>query len=502
MQHDIQAIPIRVVVAMDKFRGSLTAVEASEAVRDGLLQAEEIGLAGSGQEKERNFRPQRRKIEVNIFPMADGGEGSLDVVECAVKNAFSLGKEETGTKKESEYGDAVCRVEIDSVNHLGIAMKVPVLLFGHKPRTAFIEMAAVCGLNLIPKDYRNIMRSTSFGLGDVMQKVIESYGVRKLIVAIGGSGTSDGGFGMVSALGFRFVNPTPMRNKDVPSFISGITEVDDRGVESICPHLHETTIQVACDVSNPLLGPNGAVAVYSGQKGCKPSDRPVLEAAMENWAEVVGRWYLQKSLALAQSPREIEEIRGLYPEKNILKCSTDACGVGGLENLSAKSSGNRENKGTLPQGMQKGKFYWRNLSDFPGSGAAGGVGFAMKYMLGAELRPGWELFSEMIDLEKNIANADLVITGEGCFDESSLFGKLPYGISTLCRKHNKPLWVIAGRNKVEKQQWGALGIKRVEELAAHVQNDEDSILDARAILSRICREEVSGNLEENANFCG
>ncbi len=389
MQNDLHIGPLRVVVAMDKFRGSLKAVEAAEAVRDGLLH--------SG-----------REVDVRLFPMADGGEGSLDVVESELRD--------------------VERIEVDSVNHLGYSMKVPVLLFGQEPRSAFIEMAAVCGLNLIPKDYRNLLRSTSFGLGDVMQKVIEGYGVRKLIVAIGGSGTSDGGFGMVSALGFRFVNPTPMRNKDVPSFISGITEVDDRGVESICPHLRETTIQVACDVTNPLLGPDGAVAVYSGQKGCKPADKPVLEAAMENWADVVGRWYTSEK------------------QENV-----------------------------------------RTLSDFPGSGAAGGVGFAMKYMLGAELCPGWELFSEMIDLEDNIAAADLVITGEGSFDESSLFGKLPHGIAFLCRKYNKPLWVIAGRSKVEPEQWRALGIERVEELVVHAQEGEDSIRDARAILSRICR---------------
>ncbi len=418
--------PLRVVVAMDKFRGSLTAVEAAEAVRDGIMCAVE---ESSGAEKEQNAGASamfRQGVDVRLFPMADGGEGSLDVVECGMKE--------------------VERVEVDSVNHLGYSMKVPVLLFGQEPRTAFIEMAAVCGLNLIPKDYRNIMRSTSFGLGDVMQKVIEGYGVRKLIVAIGGSGTSDGGFGMVSALGFRFVNPTPMRNKDVASFISGITEVDDRGVEIICPHLRDVRIQVACDVTNPLLGPNGAVAVYSGQKGCKPADKPVLEAAMENWAEVVGRWWLA-----SQSPREIEEMRGLYPEAQAIKCSTEA------------------------------------LSDFPGSGAAGGVGFAMKFMLGAELRPGWELFSEMIDLEDNIAEADLVITGEGSFDESSLFGKLPHGIASLCRKYGKPLWVIAGRSRVEPSQWRALGIERVEELVAHATPDEDSIRDARAILTRICR---------------
>ncbi len=382
--------PLRIVVAIDKFRGSLSAIDAAQAVKDGF---------------------EGQNAEVEMFPMADGGEGSLDVVQCVMPSAE--------------------RVEIESVNHLGYRMQVPVLLWGENPRTAFIEMAAVCGLNLIPHDYRNIMRSTSFGLGDIMAKAIGQYGARKLIIAIGGSGTSDGGFGMVSALGFRFANPAAMRGKDMPSFISGITEVDDSDIDSLCPHLRETTILVACDVRNPLLGPNGAVSVYSGQKGARQTDKPILEAAMENWAEVVGQWYLRKHPELQTSARE--------------------------------------------------------LSDSPGSGAAGGVGFAMKYMLGGELRPGVELFSRMIDLESHIAQADIVITGEGSFDESSLYGKLPHGIAAICRKYDKPLWVITGRNKVEESAWRAIGITRVEELSSHALPSQDSIRDAREIIMEICR---------------
>ncbi len=385
--------PLKIVVAIDKFRGSLSAIEAAQAVKDGF---------------------EGKNVEVEMFPMADGGEGSLDVVQCSMP--------------------AAQRIEIDSVNHLGYKMKVPVLLWGEKPRTAFIEMAAVCGLNLIPHDYRNIMRSTSFGLGDVMAKTIEQYGARKLIIALGGSGTSDGGFGMVSALGFRFTNPAAMRSKDMPSFIGNITEVDDSDVISLCPHLHETSIKVACDVRNPLLGTNGAVAVYSGQKGARPMDKPILENAMENWAEVVGKWYLKK-----------------HPDIQIQA---------------------------------------KELSGFPGSGAAGGVGFAMKYMLSAELQPGVELFSQMIDLESHIAQADIVITGEGCFDQSSLNGKLPYGIAAICRKHNKPLWVITGRNKVEEHAWRSIGITRVEELCSHASDGQDSIKDSREIIMKICRESM------------
>ena len=211
-------------------------------------------------------------------------------------------------------------------------------------------MASVCGLNMIPREKRNLLRSTTYGLGSVIRSVIERYSARRIILAIGGSGTNDGGFGMLAALGWSYSNSSPFRNKDIPTFISGIEAVSDRSVPSVCPHLHEVEIIVASDVTSPLLGPSGATAVYGPQKGCKKHEIPVFENALQNWATVIG-----------------------YP-------------------------------------------------DFPGAGAAGGTGYALKAALGAQFVPGWRFFASALGLEQEIASADLIITGEGRFDQSSLSG--------------------------------------------------------------------------------
>ena len=244
-----------------------------------------------------------------LCPMADGGEGSMGVMERAFH------------RKDVQYE----KIFIESVNHLGSPILAPVLMYkADGTMTAFIEMASVCGLNMIPRDKRNLLRSTTYGLGSVMRSVIESHGARRIVMAIGGSGTNDGGFGMLAALGWSFSNSSPFRNKDIPTFISGIDSASDRSVQSVCPHLKETEILVASDVTSPLLGPSGATAVYGPQKGCKRQDIPLFENALENWIKVIG-----------------------HP-------------------------------------------------DFPGAGAAGGTGYALKAALGAQFVPGWRFFASAL----------------------------------------------------------------------------------------------------------
>ena len=263
---------------------------------------------------------------------------------------------------------------------------------------------------MIPRDRRNLLRSTTYGLGIVLRECIGSHGVREILMAIGGSGTNDGGFGLLSALGWSFSNSSPFRNRDIPTFISGIETASDRSVDDICPHLRQTRITVATDVTSPLLGPLGATAVYGPQKGCRKQDIPVFENALENWMRVIG------------------------------------------------------------------------VPDFPGAGAAGGTGYALKAALGAELAAGWQVFASMLHLEEEIASADLVITGEGRFDKSSLTGKLPAGIATLCRRYGKPLWVVTGTCRVPADQLAAIGISRVIELSSSAAPGEDTYSDAPAII--------------------
>lgn len=215
---------------------------------------------------------------------------------------------------------------------------------------------------------------------------------------------------MLTALGWSFSNSSPFRNRDIPTFISGIESASDRSVADVCPHLGQVRITVATDVTSPLLGPAGATAVYGPQKGCRKNDIPVFEKALDNWVKTIG------------------------------------------------------------------------VPDFPGAGAAGGTGYALKAALGAELAAGWQVFSSMLHIEEDIASADLVITGEGRFDKSSLTGKLPAGIATLCRRYGKPLWVVTGSCCVPSDRLPLLGITRVIEISASAAPGEDPFGDAPAII--------------------
>ena len=237
----------------------MTAAEVSQAIKNGLSASFSLSKAPTD--------------NILLCPMADGGEGSMGVMERAFR------------KDEVQYE----KIFIESVNHLGSPILAPVLMFHEDGiQTAFIEMASVCGLNMIPRDKRNLLRSTTYGLGSVIRSVIERHSARRIILAIGGSGTNDGGFGMLAALGWSFSNSSPFRNKDIPTFISGIESASDLSVQSVCPHLNEVEIIVASDVTSPLLGPSGATAVYGPQKGCKKQEIPVFENALQNWATVIG----------------------------------------------------------------------------------------------------------------------------------------------------------------------------------------------------------------------
>lgn len=331
----------KIVVAVDKFKGTMTASEAADAIRVGLQRA----------------YPQ---AQIKLFPMADGGDGSLEVVEkCA------------GGEK----------IMVSATNPLGAQIEAPLLRMGG---SAFIEMAQVSGLRLIPQEKRDILRSTTYGLGEMIRYAIENLRVKRVIIAIGGSATNDGGIGMLEALGFRY-DP------------SGNT-LDSSDVERVTPHLWETQIEVACDVENPLLGPNGATAIYGGQKGCTEETFPILEERLTRWGEAVSRWR------------------------------------------------------NLP---------FEELTQYPGAGAAGGVGFALHGVLKAKLLQGWRLFSDISGVEGEIATADLVVTGEGKFDIQSLEGKLPLGIAQLCAQYKKPLWLLCGRNTVSEVVYRSHGICRV-----------------------------------------
>ena len=241
-----------ILIVPDKFKGSLSAAEVADALETAVRRQ----LVGG---------PEARVVKL---PMADGGDGSMEVVEAAL-------------------GGACERVLVDTYDALMRPIQAPILLFD-KGRQAFIEMAKVCGLAMLAPEERNPEKTTTYGLGVLIAAAI-AHGCEKLVVGIGGSATNEGGEGMLRALGD--IANTPARGR---TFLS---PAGTRGLKRTCRSTRpaqirnipeRTTIVVACDVDNPLLGPNGATMVYGPQKGADPAMLERLERRMEAFAAAAG----------------------------------------------------------------------------------------------------------------------------------------------------------------------------------------------------------------------
>ncbi len=235
---------MKIVIAPDSFKGSLSALEASEAIERGL----------------RRVRPD---IDTVIVPMADGGEGTVDALVAANK----------GRVREVEVCGPLAGMKVGAS-------------YGILPDgTAVIEMAAAAGLPLLKDEHRNPFETTSYGVGELIIDAVVQ-GCRQFIVGIGGSATNDCGTGLVQALGVRFYDDTdkefvePMNCR-----LNGLVKNID--VAGLHPMLAECEFTVACDVENPLLGARGATYVYSPQKGARKEDLPVLESNMSHVARII-----------------------------------------------------------------------------------------------------------------------------------------------------------------------------------------------------------------------
>ncbi|MCJ7745662.1 MAG: glycerate kinase [Actinobacteria bacterium] len=241
------------MVAPDKFKGSLTAVEAARAMADGVTDAEP-------------------RAEVVVCPMADGGEGTVTAIASA-----------TGAQvREEEVSGPLPGQEVTARWAFlpPGALKNPLL---QAEKTAVIEMAQASGLWLVPTDKRDPFVTTTLGTGQLIRAAIDA-GCRRVIVGIGGSATVDGGTGMASALGYRFLGED---GREVPpggGSLERIGSIDSSGRD---PGLSGTELLVACDVDNPLVGDEGAAAVYGPQKGATPEQVAALERGLRRLGELI-----------------------------------------------------------------------------------------------------------------------------------------------------------------------------------------------------------------------
>lgn len=324
---------MKVVIAIDSFKGSLSSLQAGTAAATGIYRVDP-------------------KVETVVRPLADGGEGTVQALT------------------EGLGGRLV------SVSVTGPAGKQVICPYGiiDRTQTAIIEMSGAAGITQVHGDEKNPLYTTTYGVGEVICDAIRN-GCHRFIIGIGGSATNDGGIGMLQALGYGFLNKD---GQQVPFGAIGLKELETITDTYILPELAECEFKIACDVTNPLCGENGCSAVYGPQKGANPS--MIME--MDKWL----RYYA----ALA---------REKFPKAN---------------------------------------------PNEPGTGAAGGLGFAFLTFTNAVLESGIKIVLEETKLESYVKGADVVVTGEGRLDFQTAMGKAPVGVAGLAKKFDIPVLAFAG----------------------------------------------------------
>jgi glycerate 2-kinase len=321
---------LRVLIAPDKFKGTLSAGAAADAMA-------------------RGWRQQRPNDALEILPVSDGGEGFGELVSACLGAA----------KRQCRTVDAARR-----------PCDAP-WWWEAESQTAIIEAARVNGLAQLPVGKYHPFELDTHGLGAVLAAAAAA-GARRCLIGIGGSATNDGGFGLARALGWVFLN-------DHGQVIERWTELHALSQFRFPPKPDRfEVVRVAVDVQNPLLGPQGCTRVYGPQKGLHEEDFEFAERCLGRLAEVVRR-----------------------------ELHFDAAAV-------------------------------------PGAGAAGGLGFGLLSFLGARLEPGFALFAHHARLTDRVRQAQLVVTGEGAIDTSTLMGKGVGELASLCRESKVPCLALAG----------------------------------------------------------
>lgn len=375
----------KVLIIVDKFKGSLTAREVASIIAS-------------------QFQKQIPGVITCELPLADGGDGTLDAV--------------------SHFGHET--LQITTIDPLGREIQVPVLRIGDK---VLCEMAKSTGLWSLAQKDRDPRITSSYGFGIVIKEVAR-MGFRNILLGIGGSATNDVGTGMLSALGYRFLNSEGNSICLSPKcglpmgFMTGaclekIATIDSSGVPD---YLKGLNIEVACDVNNPLTGIYGASHVYGPQKGASPQDVKFLERGVVHFAAV---------------------------------CND---------------------------------YFGKDFSELPGAGAAGGMGFALAAFLNAKLLSGWRVIFDFLDVDNHIKGANLVITGEGRVDGQSLSGKLLDGVLEVTARHKKRLWVLCGDNLLTNRELEIAGVERLFSISQLQPSKDKAIANAKNYLEKISLE--------------
>ena len=392
---------MKIVIAPDKFKGSLPAAEVATAIAAGL-------------------RAEWPEAELVTVPVADGGDGTVDA-------AVAAGLERVPVTVDGPTGEPVQAS------------------YARRGELAVIELADACGLRRLPGGRPAPLTASSFGCGQVLAAAL-AEGARQIILGVGGSASTDGGAGLLQALGARVLdargeplargggalrevatldvtglNPAlrEVATLDLTGLNPALREVATLDLTGLRPGLRPGTVILATDVVNPLTGPDGAAEVYGPQKGASPEQITELASGLRRWAAVV-----------------------------------------------AAATGT-------------------DRSQAPGAGAAGGVGFAALAVLGAQARPGIGLVLDLVDFDAALDGAALVITGEGSLDTQTLAGKAPAGVARAAATRGIPVVAVAGRSTLTDDQLATTGISRVYTLTDLEPDPVRSSAQASTLLRRV-----------------
>ena len=388
---------MRIIIAMDKFAGTLTAPEAAQAVAEG-------------------WRRTAPDDELVCVPMADGGPGFLDALAMAWDGGDREGPDDPSPDRENPDRENPDRENPDrpapgSVDrHRLVTVSGPrgeevTAVFLRKSDTAYIEVAEAAGLHLVPPGERDALTATSYGVGEIIAAAVAD-GARRIVVGLGGTCATDGGAGMLAALG---AEPASVLRGGGGALI-GLESLDLARAKA---RLAGVELVIASDVDNPLLGLRGASAVFGPQKGASADDVQRLDAALTHFARLVG--------AIGAAP-------------GALKKTLDA----------------------------------------PGAGAGGGLGYGLM-QLGGKRVTGIGTVIQETRLADLVASSDLVITGEGRFDHSSLGGKVPTGVAAAAQQSGRPCIVLAGLVEVGKRELAKAGFAAGFEVAEQAGSPEEAM---------------------------
>ena len=341
---------MKVLVAFDKFKDCLTAGEACATAAQAI----------------QCLHPE---WEVESCPLTDGGEGFCEILTHAAGGRLLPVR-----ALDARFREIAAQIGIVPVESLPAEVARLLNIPDGAASIAIVEMAQASGLEQLAADDRDPWEASSCGTGQLLREACQTD-AGLILLGIGGSATNDLGLGALEALGAEFLAEGGSLPRITPKQFSVITGIDFHSNFLPLPE-----IRIACDVDNPLLGPNGATVTYGPQKGLTEEDLPALEEAVDSAAKLVCK------------------IVGAEPE----------------------------------------------VLDLPGAGAAGGIGLSLHLVCGAEFVQGFKLVSGWLELKRKIQDADLVLTGEGRLDASSMHGKGPWAVIQIAASADRPVHAFAG----------------------------------------------------------